>query len=235
MRTLRFLLALLFLWVTAVAPAGCTYTPETTVRVKDPSAVRLEIDEGEGLRTLLPPSPTHAEVPLPDTAPPFQAGIRAKTTVERVASGPIDIHCPECAPDSKTLVPLDGRMTLGESFRVEKFDFSQREMRVHFVDSREGRYGNPSAYEADVVTPWTNVALVRRVSTPDRALGVKLLLSAAIGAVLGGLSLGDGVAGGHPQVTIFGAIVLPLAAILAVSGGWYAFAPSEEHVLFRGR
>lgn len=203
--------------------------------VRDPSAVRVEIDDGKGLRTLVPPSAQKGEIPLPDTAPPFQSGIRAATSIERLPAGPIEIRCPECTPVAKTLVPLDGRMTLGESFRVEVFDFTQREMRVHFTDSREGRYGNPSAYEADVVTPWTNVALVRRVSTPDRGLGVKLLLSAAVAAALGGLSLCDGVADHRPVSTGFAAVILPLAVVLAVGGGWYAIAPAEEHVLFRGR
>ncbi len=159
-----------------------------------------------------PPCAEKLEVAVPDTAPPFDPGIRAKTTLDRVERGAVEIRCGECSPDLKTLVPLDGRMTLGESFRVQKFDFTQREMRVHFDDSRDGRYGTPSAFAADVVTPWTNVALVRRVSTPNRGLGVRLLLSAAIGAVLGGLSLGDGVADGHPTITVFGAIILPLAA-----------------------
>jgi len=185
------------------------------------------------MHTLLPPSPEKLEVPVPDTAPPFEEGIRGKTTVDRIAAGPIEIRCSECSPDVKTLVPLDGEMTLGDNFRVAKFDFTQREMRVHFTDTREGRYGTASTFEADVVTPWTNVLLVHRVSTPDRGLGVKLLLSAAIGAVLGGLTLGDGVADGHPTITAFGAIILPLAAVLAVGGGWYALAPSQDLTLFK--
>jgi hypothetical protein len=233
--------------LSTASTAGCHYTPETTVTVRDPSAVRIEIDAGKGLRALLAPrasgagdgaadSPPEAEgeVTLPDTAPPFQEGMRAKTTVQRMPRGAIEVRCPDCHPDVKTLVPMDGVMTLGQSFRVDKFDFTQREMRVHFIDTREGPYGTPSAYEADVVTPWTNVALVRRVSTPDRSLGVKLLLSAAIAAALGGLSLGDGVADGHPTITVFGAVILPLAAVLAVTGGWYALAPADDHILFRG-
>jgi hypothetical protein len=233
-----------FLGVLA-ALAGCTYTPETTITVRDPSAVRVEIDEGKGLRTLLPASASpslheshegaHAvEVPIPDAAPPFQSGLRTPTSVARSAGGVIEIHCDECSPAVKTLVPPDGKMTLGASFRVAAFDFTQPEMRVHFVDARPGRYDNLSAFEADVVTPWTNVALVRRVSTPDRALGTKLLLSSAIAAALGGLSLGDGIGDHHPVVTGFAAVILPVALVLAVSGGWYAFAEPEEHVLFRG-
>ncbi len=218
----------------SLALAGCTYTPVTTVTVRDPAAVRVEVDEGEGLRTLLPASMDALAVGIPDTSPPFEQGIRTPTTAHRIARGAIEIRCPECSPDEKTLVPLDGVMTLGERFHVAKFDFTQREMRVHFVDSREGRSGNPSTFEADVVTPWSNVALVRRVSTPDRGLGVRLLLSAAIATALGGLSLGDGVADGHPTVTIFGAIVLPLAGVLAIAGGWYTFAAPDEHVLFDG-
>jgi hypothetical protein len=214
--------------------AGCTYTPETTVTVRDPSAVRVEIDDGKGPRTLLPPSAQKGEIPLPDTAPPFQAGLRTPTSLARAPAGAGEVRCDECSPAVKTLVPIDGRMTLGENFRVEAFDFTQREMRVHFTDSREGRYGNPSSFEADVVTPWTNVALVRRVSTPDRGLGVKLLVSSAIAAVLGGLSLGDGIGDRHPVVTGFAAVILPISVILAVSGGWYAFAAPEDHVLFRG-
>jgi hypothetical protein len=222
--------------VALAAPAtlGCEYTPETTVTVRDPSAVRVEIDDGRGLRTLLPPSPVQKDAPLPDSAPPFDPGLRQPTLVRREPAGPIEITCATCRPEAKTLVPMDGRMTLGESFHVQKFDFTQREMRVHFVDEREGPYRTSSTYEADVVTPWTNVATVRRVSTPDRSLGVKLLLSAAVGGVLGGIGLGDGVASHQESITIFGAVILPLAAILAISGGWYALAPPDEHVLFNG-
>jgi hypothetical protein len=227
----------------ALSAAGCHYTPETTVTVRDPSAVRVEIDEGKGLRTLLAPGAAggaagdfvaEPEVTLPDTAPPFQPGLRGKTAVRRLPRGAIEVRCADCSPDVKTLVPIDGQLTLGENFRVEKFDFAQREMRIHFTDSRDGLYGTASAYEADVVTPWTNVALVRRVSTPDRGLGVKLLLSGAIVAALGGLTLGDGVADNHPSITVFGAFVLPLAAVLAAVGGWYALAPADDHVLFQG-
>lgn len=218
----------------ALGLGACTYTPVTTVTVRDPAKVRVEIDEGQGLRTLLPPSSEASEVPIPDAAPPFRPGLRTATKVQRVTRGAIEISCPECDPDEKTLVPLDGRMTLGESFHVDTFDFSQPEMRIHFVDGRDGRYSNPSTYEADVVTPWTNVELVRRVSTPSRALGVRLLLSAAIAAALGGLALGEGVGDGHPVSTGFGAIILPIAGVLAVAGGWYSFAPPDEHILFRG-
>jgi hypothetical protein len=196
--------------------------------------MRVEIDAGKGLRTLLPPSPEKAEVVLPDTAPPFDPGLRQTTVVRRVAAGPIEVSCEKCSPDEKTLVPMNGRITLGQSFRVEKFDFTQREMRIHFTDTREGPFHTGSTYEADLVTPWTNVTLVERVSTPDRAFGVKLIMSAAVAGVLGGVALGDGLGTHTDQTTVLGAAVLPIAALLAIAGGWYALAPPEDHVLFRG-
>jgi hypothetical protein len=203
------------------------------VVVRDPSAVRVEIDEGQGLRTILPASAQAARATLPDTAPPFHEGLRQKTVLRRIAAGPLEVWCPTCDPEMKTLVPLDGRMTLGKDFHVANFDFTQREMRVHFTDGRWGPFSTGSTYDADVVSPWTNVVIIRRVSTPDRGFGVKMLISAAIAAALGGLSLGAGVANRQTVPTAFGAVLLPLGGILAISGGWYAFAPADEHVLFK--
>jgi hypothetical protein len=217
----------------AAGALGCEYTPETTVMVRDPSAVRVEIDDGKEVRTILPPSPQESHVLLPDTAPPFHEGLRQRTVLRRIAAGPIEVQCATCDPEMKTLVPLDGRMTLGQSFHVAKFDFAQKEMRVHFTDGRAAPYGTGSTYDADVVTPWTNVAIIRRVSTPDRAFGVKLLLAAAIGIALGGLGLGDGVADHQTVPTVFGAVFVPLGAMLGIAGCWYAFAPADEHVLFK--
>jgi hypothetical protein len=155
--------------------------------------------------------------------------------VERVAAGPIEIRCADCEPQRRTLVPLDGNIVLGEGFQTAKLDFTQHEMRIHFTDFRDGPYHTISAYDADAVTPWANVAVVKRVSTPDRGTGTKLLLSAAVCGVLGGLSLVDGLANQHTTTEVFGAVFLPLSAFLFIAGGWYAFAPSDERVLFKAR
>jgi hypothetical protein len=197
--------------------------------------VRVEIDEGKGLHALLPPTPEQAEIAIPATTPPFEPGFRQPTTVKRLPAGPIEIACATCAPREKTLVPMDGRMTLGHSFLIHKFDFTQHEMRVHFVDIREAPFGATSIYAADVVTPWDNVISVHRVFEPDRGLGVKLLLSALAGGTLGGVALGDGVGTHATPPTVLGAVLLPLAAVLAIGGFWYALAPDYEQTLFSGR
>lgn len=202
--------------------------------VRDPSGVRMEIDSPEGPRTVLPPGATAAEIPLPDSTPPFEGGLHQKTVVRRLPAGPIEIACDKCSPDVKTLVPMNGRLTLGESFQVAKFDFTRSEMRVHFTDVRTGEFNTMASYDADVVTPWTNVSEVRRVSTPDRGFGFKLLLSAAIGAVLGGFALVDGVADHREASTIFAAVLLPISGILGIGGSWYVLAPSREQVFFTG-
>jgi len=54
----------------ALSAVGCHYTPETTVTVRDPSAVRVEIDAGKGLRAFLDPgSPTGAATSTSNAGP----------------------------------------------------------------------------------------------------------------------------------------------------------------------
>ena len=219
-----------------LAEVGCTYTPETTVTVRDPSAVRVEVDTPSGPRTALEPGATETTVTLPETSPPFEEGsAKQKTSLHRVAAGPIEVLCDACDPKAKTLVPMNGQMTLGQEFRVAKFDFTGKEMRIHFTDARGAQFGTVSSYDADVVTPWINVNEVKRVSTPDRGFGIKLLLSAAIGAVLGGFAVGDGVADHRQASVIFAGVILPISGILAISGSWYAVAPPREQILFTGK
>jgi hypothetical protein len=202
------------------------------VTVRDPSAVRVEVDRGKGLQVLLPEGASSNEVPLPDTSPPFREGYREKTVVRRLPAGPIVLACAKCDPEEKTLVPLDGTITFGSKFGVQSFDWTQKEMRVHLRDGRDASYGTVSAFDAEVVTPWSNVVQVRRASTPDRYLGLKLLLSAAMGIALGSFALGDGVSNHHATTTTFGAIILPISGVLAIGGGWYALAPTRELILF---
>jgi len=83
-----------------------------------------------------------------------------------------------------------------------------------------------------VATPWTNVNQVRRISTPSRSMGLKLLLSGGVAATLGVFALQDGVSEHHSTTTIFGAIILPLAVVLATGGSWYLLAAPRESVLY---
>jgi hypothetical protein len=217
----------------AVALAGCVYTPETTVRVRDPSAVQVDIEDEHGkTTTLLAPAATASEVPLPQTVPPFEEGIRMATTVRRHAPGPIDVHCAECDPETRVLVASDGTIQFDPDVRIVKLDWTRNEMRILFRDRRGASFGSTSTYEAAVATPWSNVAQVRRVSTPSRSMGLKLLLSAGVAGTLGAFALEDGVSLHHPTTTIFGAIILPLAVVLATGGTWYMVAAPQETVLY---
>jgi hypothetical protein len=217
----------------AVGLAGCVYTPQTTVKVRDPSAVQLDAEDEHGkTTTLLAPSATASEVVLPATSPPFEEGMRSATTLRRHAAGPIDAHCAECDPETRILVAADGTIEFDPTLQITKLDWTKTEMRIRFRDRREAGFGSPSSFDAAVATPWTNVAQVRRVSTPSRAMGLKLLLSAGVGATLGAFALQDGLSLHHQTTTIFGAIILPLAAVLAAGGSWYMFAPPQETVLY---
>jgi hypothetical protein len=215
---------------------GCEYTPKTTLTVRDPSAVRVEIDEGKGYHTVLSPSSQTDSYQLPGTVPPYHEGLREKTTFERQTGGAIEVVCNTCTPERRMLMPPTGKVTLGEEFLGEKIDFTQSEMRLRFTDDRGAQYnGSWSTYEAEAVTPWKNVALVERVSAPSRAVGERLLITAAVVAALGGFSLIDGVSNHHTTTLVFGGIFLPVSAILAVGGGWYAFAPEQDKILFKGK
>jgi hypothetical protein len=217
----------------AVALAGCVYTPQTTVRVRDPSAVQVDIEDQHGkTTTLLAPAATASDVPLPQTSPPFEEGVRMDTSMRRHAPGPIDVHCADCDPDTRVLVATDGTIEFDPGMRILKLDWTRNEMRIRFRDERLGAFGSRSAYEAAVATPWSNVAQVRRVSTPSRSMGLKLLLSAGVAGTLGGFALQDGVSLHHSTTTIFGAIILPLAVVLAIGGTWYMVAAPQETVLY---
>jgi hypothetical protein len=215
---------------------GCEYTPKTTVTVRDPSAVRVEVDDGHGLRTLLSPSSQPSEsVEIPMTEPPYEPGVHQKTTLQRETGGAIEVLCGECAPNKKVLFPADGKLVLGDDFLGGKIDFTKSELRIRFTDDRAGPWDSFSTYNADAVTPWKNVALVERVSTPSRTVGGRLLITAAVVGALGAFSLIDGVGNHHTTTTVFGAVFLPISAFLFVGGGWYAFAPADEKVLFKGK
>jgi hypothetical protein len=196
--------------------------------------VSIELQTPDGVRTALGPGAAETNVRLPDSSPPYEEGLREKTVVHRLAAGPIEVLCKTCQPEAKTLVRMSGFLTLGRDFQASQFDFTGKEMRIHFTDVRASKSGSRTAYSADVVTPWSNVNEVKRVLTPDRSFGFKLLLSAAVAAVLGGLALGDGIGDHHDASTVFAAVALPVAGLLGIDGAWYTLAPPRNEVLFRG-
>jgi hypothetical protein len=217
----------------AVALGGCVYTPETTVKVRDPSAVQVDVEDAQGkLVTVLPPAATASEVKLPATSPPWEEGLRPDVVLRRLAAGPIEIHCEECSPQSATLVALDGEVDLDDPFVMTSHPWTKTEMRIRFRDRREASYSTMAAYDAEVATPWTNVARVVRIDTPDRGVGFKLLASTAVAAVLGGFALQDGLSLHHSTTTAFAAVVLPLTIPLGATGIWYFFAPPQVHVIY---
>jgi hypothetical protein len=226
---------MLVLGVASAGALGCEYTPKTTVTVRDPSAVRVEIDEGKGLHTLLAPSSQAETVAIPGTVPPYHEGLREKTALERQSNGAIEIACGTCIPERKVLVPPDGNMPISESFQTAKIDFTQSELRLHFTDDRGGPYSTTSTYDADAVTPWKNVVKVERVSAPNRTIGERLLITAAVAGAIGAFSLIDGVGNHHTTTTVFGAVFIPVGVILLAAGGWYELAPADEKVLFKGK
>jgi hypothetical protein len=211
--------------------AGCTYTSETTVKVRDPAAVQIDVDDPEGKTvTVLPAGGTSAT--LPNTMPPWAEGLRPVVTLNRKPGGPLEVICDDCSPKIATLVDTDGVMNLGPPIRYLGHPFTKKELRVAFRDQREGRYGSSPTYGAELVTPWTNVVSVRRVETPDRGMGVKLLASAAIVAILGGFALEDGFDKNHSETKVFGFVALPFVIPLAAGGAWYMFAPPVDHPVF---
>jgi hypothetical protein len=216
----------------ALATAGCVYTPQTTVRLRDPSGAGIDIEDEHGKTSpLLPPAANASAAPLPSTSPPFAEGLRPATTLKRRAAGAIDAVCDECDPEVRALVAPDGTIEFDSGLRVTKLDWTKSEMRIRFRDIRTTSFGT-TAFDASLATPWANVAQVRRVSTPNRAMGLKLLLSAGVTGALGGFALQDGVSLHHSATTVFGIAVLPVALALATGGAWYAFAPPQETILY---
>ncbi len=208
------------------------YTPQTTVKVRDPSGVEVDAEDEHGnASALLVPAANASSVPIPSTSPPFVEGLRPTTSVQRRAAGAIDTVCDDCDPSVRALVAPDGTVEFNARLRITKLDWTKTEMRIHFRDTRATTFGE-SAFDASIVTPWPNVSEVRRISTPNRATGLKLLLSAAVTGALGGFALQDGVSLHHSATTVFGIAVLPVALALLCGGGWYAFAPPRETLLY---
>jgi hypothetical protein len=227
---------LLFLSAAPVAGlVGCAYTPATTVKVRDPAQVQVAVTTDDGMKTILPAGADAVDVALPDASPPFSAGYRDATILRRYEGGPVDVVCEKCSPANKTLVPVNRTIRFAPQFNVASFDWTRSEMRMHIKDTRDGEFGTRSSFEAEVVTPWTNVEEVRRVSAPDRYLGAKLILSSLVGFALGGFALGDGLSRNHPATTAFSAVILPISVALAAGGAWYFFAPEREQILFGGK
>jgi hypothetical protein len=212
------------------------YTQETTVKVRDPSAVQVDVEDEHGqMTTILPTAATASSATLPSTSPPWSEGTRPPTVLARKAAGPITIACADCDPGEATLVAMDGHVAFEAPFTYLGHPWTKREMRIRFRDRRATSWATTTSYTAELSTPWTNVAEVKRVGTPDRGLGFKLLASAAILAGLGIFALQDGLSLHHTTTTAFGAVMIPLSIPLGAGGAWYFLAPPEEHVLFGGK
>lgn len=204
------------------------------MKVVDPTFVRVEIDSDKGMTTILPAGKEGAEAKLPDASPPYSPGYREPTMVRRYPNGAIDLVCDNCQPKAKMIVPPNGTIVFAPDFSVASFDWKRSEMRVRIHDERDASFGAWSAYDADIVSPWGNVAEIRRVSTPDRALGAKLVLSSLVCLALGGFALADGVPHHHDVPTTLGIVGLSVGGVLGIGGGWYFFAPSRNEVLYHG-
>jgi hypothetical protein len=200
--------------------------------VRDPSAVEIDIDDGRGKNlAVLPPSASASRAPLPMGSPPFVEGLQEAVTLRRRAAGAVDAICASCDPDARALVAPDGTIEFGPGLQITKLDWTKAEMRIRFRDIRAVTFGK-AEYDASVATPWSNVAQVRRVSTPNRAMGLKLLLSAGVAGALDAFAFQNGLSTNNSSTTILGAVILPIAVALAAGGAWYSFAPPRESVLY---
>jgi hypothetical protein len=222
----------------ALTSGACTYSPQTTVKVKDASAVRMDVKYEGKDATILAPTAAPDQRVMPLTEPPYIDTMMPVTIVKRQAGGAMTIECASCDEDwrHQELLTQDGTMKFGvgaSDFHVAHLDFTGAEMRLRFNDVRTER-SLGATITASVASPWDNVTLIQKVDTPNRSLGVKLLLAGGVSGLLGGLGVADGLTSDRKASLYFGLPIAGIAAMLLGVGSWYAFAPVHEHVLYKG-
>jgi hypothetical protein len=202
------------------------------VKVRDPSQVRLDVDDGRGDQTILAAGGKAEETMVPASSPPFTGAFSPPTALRRGADGSIEVHCEPCLEPDETILPETGVLQFGDELRIRELDWTRSEMKIRFRDMQAIEPG-PAPFRATIATPWSNVVSVHRTSTPDRAVGLRLLLSAGITGLLGTLAVIDAVNhSGHTTSLALGVPMLVVTVPLASIGGWYMFAPPREEDLY---
>jgi hypothetical protein len=209
----------------AVCTSACEYRATTTITVRDPSAVRVDVETRSGTTTALPASPDPSLVRVPESQPPV--------TLQRVAGGPIVLRCDDCGIEKQTLVPMRGAIELGDPLRFSDLDWTRKELSVAFVDASLAPT-QVAPMQMSLATPWSNVASVARVRAPSRATGAKMLLAGLVVAGLGVFGVIDGASEHESVSTAFGLAAMVIAAPLLGGAGWYLFAPSRTTWLYGG-
>ena len=179
--------------------------------------------DARGALTVLPPGPEPRIDPIPDTAP--------RLALQREAAGPIVLRCDACDQWKRTIVPMDGAVRFGTDLRIVDLEWTKPELDVGFVETDSPSVALVPMHES-LATAWSNVASVTRVSSPDRALGWKLLAGAGIATALGVFGLVDGSENHRGVSTGFGVAGIVLAVPLAIGGAWSELAPAHTSVLY---
>jgi hypothetical protein len=217
----------------AACTLGCEYTPKTTLTVRDPSLVRLEVDEGRGDQTIMAPGEKPEETMLPASHPPFSGVFSPATSLRRTAGGPIELHCETCEYEEQILLPDSGIVVFGDALRIRELDWKRQEMKIRFRQDQWVEAGDAS-FDAAIATPWSNVVSVHRTSTPNRGTGFRLLACAAITGLLGTFALVDAANNSRTTSLALGIPMLVITVPLLSVGGWYVFAPPREQDLYGG-
>jgi hypothetical protein len=203
------------------------------VEVRDPSLVRVEVDEGRGDQTILAPGAEPESTMLPAGHPPNMGLFYVPTSFQRAAGGPITVECEKCKEPRRPLVSANGVIAFGDDLAIRELDWTRNEMKVRYRDFQETEVSS-AWFDAAVATPWSNVVRVHRTSTPDRAIGLRLLASAGITGVIGALAIIDAANSKRTTSLALGVPMLVVTVPLASVGSWYMFAPPREQDLYGG-
>jgi hypothetical protein len=212
---------------------GCEYTPRVSVKVRDPSLVRVEVDDGRGDQTILAPGAQAETTMLPAGHPPFVGIFQTATSFQRVAGGPIAVECTTCNEGRREILSMGGVMVFGDQLLIRELDWSRGEMKIRYRDLQTTE-GTSAWFDAAVATPWSNVVQVHRTSTPDRAIGWRLLASAGVAGLLGTFAIIDAVNSKRNTSLALGVPMLVVTVPLLSGAGWYLFAPPREQDLYGG-
>jgi hypothetical protein len=230
------------------AAAGCQTPAEWyEVRIRDPSAVSLEIETPHGTKVLLPAGASSAEITVPRTAPPYRGDVLYEASAIREESGAIAMRCDACIRKPLThLLPADGSMTIqldpstAATFRPRwttdalRLPLAQQ----YFVPAgRHSVYGPYEAFRYDVVIPRDALVEVRKKREDLRGAGLEELvggavLTAAAAAVMvlgvrGAMSTNETAnAWGTIGIVLDANILLPVAVMMDIIGISHSSAPA---------
>jgi hypothetical protein len=227
---LRFVAPLVLVACADAPPSGIT------LKLRDPADVAVEVKTPNGPVTILPQHGEPEERPIPVSTPPRAEGLLFPMSAIRNPDHSVTFRCDSCiSHPSRLIVPVVA-IWQKDAISRESIDYDASWLRVHVnynyivPGTRHGE--TRSAFEADLVTPTTNI-LELRYQPPDHRGDAGIFFE--LGVLLGLCGVPMLIAGAKGEHGWY-APGIPLSVLSALSIGVFFYGigldPPAEEVLW---